>query len=237
MGLLWDIFCHKTRRPRGDVLRSTKVYDLGRSFWIAYFKIFHGFKLRGQHNIPDHGPVIFAPNHTSYYDPPVAGMCVPYQIRYMAMEELFRWKPLASLILAHGAYPVKLKSADKGAVATTLKILKNKEALMIFPEGGRSASYDLMPFEQGLARLMLQVGGTIVPTSIVGVYEAWSRHEPLPLWFHPIIVKFHTPIIVPRIEDRGELKERIDDLNEQIARPIRRRIKAWLRLKQRLDVP
>jgi 1-acyl-sn-glycerol-3-phosphate acyltransferase len=218
-------------RPKNDVLRTNILWEITRLVFVAYYTVFHFLRYRGQHNLPMHGPAIIAPNHVSYYDATVIPAGIPYRMRFMAMEPLFRVPILGWFISLYGAFPVKLKSPDKSAISETLKVLKNNEVVLIFPEGGRSPDGKLCPFEQGAARLALATGACVVPVSIVGAYEAWPRHHLLPRWFRPIVVTYHRPIAVQRLEDRAEIKKHIDALNAQIAQPIRRRLEAWDRLK------
>ncbi len=218
-------------RPRGDVLRTNLLWELTRIVFIAYFKVFHFLRYRGQNNLPDSGPAIIAPNHVSYYDACVIPAGIPYRMRFMAMEPLFRVPILGWWITLYGAFPVKLKSPDKSAISETLKVLKNNEVVMIFPEGGRSPTGQLSPFEQGAARLALATGATIVPVSIIGAYEAWPKHHLMPRWFCPIVVTYHQPFRVPKLEDRSQIKQALDDVNARIAAPIQRRLAAWERLK------
>lgn len=219
-------------RPKGDLLRTNILWEVTRLVFIAYYRLFHCLRYRGQENLPEHGPAIIAPNHVSYYDATVIPTGIPYRMRFMAMEPLFRVPILGWFISLYGAFPVKLKSADKSAISETLKVLRNNEVVLIFPEGGRSPTGKLCPFEQGAARLALATGAKVVPVSIVGAYEAWPRHHLLPRWFRPIVVTYHPPIAVPKLEDRSEIKKHIDDLNELIAHPIQHRLEAWDRLRR-----
>lgn len=218
-------------RPRGDILRTNILWELTRIVFIIYFRVFHCLRYRRCENLPGQGPAIIAPNHVSYYDACVIPAGIPYRMRFMAMEPLFRIPILGWWISLYGAFPVKQEAPDKSAVVETLKVLKNNEVVLIFPEGGRSATGKLCPFEPGVARLALATGATIVPVSIVGAYEAWPRQNLLPRWFRPIIVTYHAPITVERLEDRSKIKECIDEINARIAAPIQRRLDAWERLK------
>jgi 1-acyl-sn-glycerol-3-phosphate acyltransferase len=151
----------------------------------------------------------------------------------MAWEKLFHVPVLNWLIRQYGAFPVKLKSADKSAVAESLRILKNHEALIVFPEGERGASGSLQEFEKGVARVAMQTGAAIVPVTITGAYEAFSRKHHLPHWFKRITIKFHPAIHVAASDSREGLREKIEKLNDAIACPIRRRLNAYNRLRKK----
>jgi len=219
-------------RPRTDVLRTDAVYEFGRIINFEYFRRMHCARFYGVNNIPAHGPFIFAPNHASYYDPPLVACGIPFRMRFMAWDALFSVPVLKRILISYGAYPVKLKSADKKAIVQTLKILRNGEAVMIFPEGGREKTGELEGFEQGAARMALQTGAMVIPVSVTGVFRAWPVTNMLPRLFVPLQVKYHPPIDSKLIQ-ADDLKERMDILNEMVARPIRRRLKAYDRLRAR----
>jgi 1-acyl-sn-glycerol-3-phosphate acyltransferase len=218
--------------PKGHVLRTNLLWEITRIVCRLYYTIFHCITYRKQENLPSHGPAIIAPNHVSYYDATAIPTGIPYRMRFMAMEPLFRVPILGWFISLFGVYPVKLQSPDKSAITETLKVLRNNEVVLIFPEGGRSPDGNLCPFQQGVARLALLTGAMVVPVTIAGAYEAWPRHHLLPRWFKPIVVTYHKPIHVPRLEDRSQIKQAINELNAEIAKPISRTLNAWKRLRR-----
>lgn len=216
-----------------EPLKTDFKYEFGRVINYSWFRLLHGIRYRGVKNIPGAGPMIFAPNHVSYYDPPAIAVGIPLRIRFMAWDALFKVPVLKQIMISYGAYPVKLKSADKAAIMTTLKILKHGEAVMIFPEGGRCEGNLLNPFEQGPARLAIQTGAAIVPVSVIGANEAWPVNSALPIPFKRIIIKFHAPVYPKDIAPEMDMKARVDEVNRLVARPIRRRLEAWEKLRGR----
>ncbi len=222
-----------SQRPRGDVLHTNLNYEWARWINLEYFWLFHCVRYRCQRNIPRNGPLIFAPNHVSYYDPTLIGAGIPFRLRFMAWDALFRVPMVKQILLTYGGYPVKLQSADKAAIEQTLRILRNGEAVMIFPEGTRSDDGTLKPLEQGVARMALQTGATIVPVTVTNAYESWPMSRMVPRLFVPFTIKYHPPIPVPVLANRSELRGRIEQINAAIAKPIIRRLAAWQRLKAR----
>jgi 1-acyl-sn-glycerol-3-phosphate acyltransferase len=75
--------------PKGS-LKWKITYIL--AYPIAKFIL--GIKVYGRENIPENGPLILAPNHRSYIDPPVVGFASTRETYFLAKEELFKFKPL-----------------------------------------------------------------------------------------------------------------------------------------------
>lgn len=208
-------------------------YEGARLINMTWFRLFHCIRFRAQGNLPHVGPMIIAPNHVSFYDPPIIAAGIRHRVRFMAWDALFRVPILRKILVDYGAYPVRLKAADKTAISQTLKILRNGEAVMIFPEGVRSKSGELLPFEQGPARLAVQTSAAIVPVTILGAYESWPMGQMLPRLFHPINIKYHQAIYPSDLPQDLPLKERANEINRLAAAPIERRLRAWQRLKEK----
>ena len=220
------------KRGKSDPLRSNLTWEFYRDLWLLYLRVMHGIGYRCRNNIPVRGPLIIAPNHVSYYDPPAVGCGVPQRIRTMAWDALFRIPVFSSAIRSLGAFPVKLKSAHKSAIQESLKVLRNNECLMMFPEGARSPDGTLQPFQPGMTRLALQTGATVLPVTITGGHKAWPRTCRLPRPGHRILIKYHTPIQVAAVRDRSTLPERMAELNAAVEKPILRRLAAYERLQR-----
>ena len=178
---------------------SNNKFDLVRWISIAYFKIFHRIEFHGRENIPADGPVIIASNHISYYDPVIVGTGVYRNMEFMAWGRLFTIPIFRSMIRFFGAFPVELTSADKSAYINAISTLFKNKALIIFPEGERSGDGKVKNFKLGIARLALKTNARIVPVTIVGAYETFSRHRLLP---RPgkISVYYHKPITIDKHE-------------------------------------
>ncbi len=211
--------------------RPRLVWQVTRSIFIDYFRVFHCLRYRFIRAIPRHGCVIFAPNHVSYYDPPVAGAGIPYELRFMAWEALFRVPLVGTFIRHFGAFPVKVKSADRTAVELTLNVLREGGLLVIFPEGERSHDGKLAPFEKGMARLALSVGASVVPVAITGAYESYSRDKIFPRWGRRVMVKYYPEIKTEPVANPRDMRDAVAKLNARVHAIIDRRMRAYAKLQ------
>lgn len=92
-----------------------------------------------------------------------------------------------------------MTSADKSAYINAISALFKNKALIIFPEGERSGDGKVKNLKLGIVRLALKTNARIVPVTIVGAYETFSRHRLLP---RPgkISVYYHKPITIDKHE-------------------------------------
>lgn len=143
-------------------------------------RLYFRLTVEGKENMPKTGPVLLASNHCSHLDPPLIALSVFRRLTFLAKEELFSVPVLGSLILSFGAHPVARRQGDVKAIRTALRLLKEGDVLLIFPEGTRSEDGHLQIFENGLAWLSLRAGVPVVPMHITGTYEAYPKGARFP---------------------------------------------------------
>jgi 1-acyl-sn-glycerol-3-phosphate acyltransferase len=160
----------------------------------AYFRVFHFTRVTGRENIPPSGPLLFAANHQSYYDPILIAAAQDLPVRFMAWDALFKWKFFGNFITDWGAFPVSVEGDDVAGFRSALEHLEMGERVLIFPEGGRSYDGKLMPLRAGVARLAIRKQVPVVPVRITGADNAWPRGDFSPRPFFRIDVHFCPPI-------------------------------------------
>ncbi len=136
-------------------------------------------KTFGSENIPN-GPAIIAPNHISFYDPPLIAISSKDPVSFLAKDTLFEKQPLGWIIRKLNSHPVSGTASDLSSIKTILKILENKEKVIIFPEGIRTDDGKLTEVKPGICMLAIRANTPIIPTYIQGTYEIWPRHKLLP---------------------------------------------------------
>jgi 1-acyl-sn-glycerol-3-phosphate acyltransferase len=194
----------------------TPVLDCLRPFVWLFAKAYFGISFRGARHIPLTGPLVIASNHVSYADPVLLSLPFRRPLFYMAMAPLFRNPPLGWFLRRVRAFPVQLESADPRATREAVRLLQAGEAVLIFPEGGRSRDGCLEGFKPGAFRLACSLGAPVLPVTISGGYEAWPAHRLLP---RPgrIVITFHPPI---KVEASGDLREAARELAERVRTAI-----------------
>jgi 1-acyl-sn-glycerol-3-phosphate acyltransferase len=136
------------------------------------------YRFAGRQHVPLEGPVLIVANHQSNLDPVLVGLACPRQLKFFARIGLFFW-PFSWWIRALGAVPIDREKAI-GGVKTTLKLLKQGEAVVVFPEGSRTSDGKMAEMLPGFVVLARRSGATIVPMAIDGAFQALRRGSVLP---------------------------------------------------------
>jgi 1-acyl-sn-glycerol-3-phosphate acyltransferase len=131
--------------------------------------------------VPTTGPVVFAGNHQSFFDPVLVGVCFDRRVCYLARETLFRVPVLRWLLRRYDCLPVPRDSvAPRKALEVCVQVLKKGRALVLFPEGTRSRTGRLQPLKRGIALVARRSGAPVLPILIRGTHALWPPDKRLP---------------------------------------------------------
>jgi 1-acyl-sn-glycerol-3-phosphate acyltransferase len=128
------------------------------------------FKVAGRENVPQGRAAVFCANHQSNVDPPVLYRAVHPRLRVLYKREIDQIPLLARAFRMAGFIPIDrhnkesaLRSIEAGASS-----LRSGHSFLIFPEGTRSKTDQLLPFKKGGFRMAIKAGAPIVPVAISG---------------------------------------------------------------------
>lgn len=114
------------------------------------------------------------------WDPPFLGTFVDREVNFMGKEELFKNPIMAAVCRGLHVFPVKRGAADKAAIKTAVKILKNGDCLGIFPEGTRSKTGKIGKAEPGVSLIAAMTKVPIIPAAIVNTNKIFSAEVKFP---------------------------------------------------------
>jgi 1-acyl-sn-glycerol-3-phosphate acyltransferase len=135
----------------------------------------------------------------------------------MAWDAIFKIPVLSWLIRRLRAFPVDIDGADARATREAVRILEAGEAVMIFPEGGRSLDGRLQPFKLGAFRMACSRGVPVLPVTIVGGHASWPPGRAFPRPGHLTFV-YHPLIKPPGGEDlRANARALAREVREAVA--------------------
>jgi 1-acyl-sn-glycerol-3-phosphate acyltransferase len=135
------------------------------------FRVNGGLEVTGIENIPAEGGVLVAANHISYLDPPAIGSVIPRKPTFMARTGLFHI-PLLKHFIRHFSFPVDREKTRPSTIKEAVRRLKSGELVIMFPEGRRSDSGELMEAKRGIGMVAYMSKVAIVPALIAGSEKA-----------------------------------------------------------------
>ena len=141
------------------------------------FFLLLNIKLKGRNNVPKTGPYIIASNHLSWTDIPLVPAYLSSQVIYLAKEELFIGK-YGWLMRFLGAIPVKRGEADRQLLRASDDLLKRGKILVIFPEGHRTETHQLIQGNAGVGMIALRAGVPVIPVAVCGSEHALKKFRP-----------------------------------------------------------
>ena len=187
------------------------------------------FRLRvyGIENLPKERPFLICPNHEGYLDGALVAAVLPYRVITrtftLGFTPFFSGGFRDSIARLARIVPTDADTNLGRTMRVSAIGLKEKQNLIIFPEGSLSCDGKLQIFKKGAAILARELQVPIVPVAIEGSFEAWSKVGEK-VRFLPVSVTFGKPIIpesheVPREQQDQEylrltqkIKDSISDL-------------------------
>ena len=181
-GILISFFESKKGRALGHCAR----------LWAKSILFFTGvkFSVKGLNNLDKNHNYIFAGNHTSVFDIPLAFAALPFWLVPIAKKELRSVFLLGWVMETAGHIWVDRKNTD--SALKSLKTAKDSlislpRSILLFPEGTRTRDGSLAPFKPGGLLLAVDTSIPIVPIAFVGTFErlapdSWSiNNNPIEL--------------------------------------------------------
>ncbi|RLJ70291.1 long-chain acyl-CoA synthetase [Hydrogenivirga caldilitoris] len=195
------------------------IFRLGRAILNLFFKLYNRIEVEGLENLPK-PPFILAPNHASYLDAFVLASVLPGGVAentYFLGEEVYFRNPVARLFgnLAH-VITVNINRDLKNSLRKVAYALKEGKVVVIFPEGARTRTGELMEFKKGVAILSRELNIPIVPVGLQGTYDAWSIYDKLP---KPKKIKVR--VGKPLYPDEKSYEELTEELREEVGKLLR----------------
>jgi len=146
-------------------------YYIARFFTRILMKVFFGYKVIGEENIPEGTGFIVCSNHKSAWDVIVSGASYHNPIAFMAKKELFKNKLAGYFLKKLNAFPISRGAGDLSAIKNSIKLLKEGHVLNIYPEGTRVRDGKVHEYKHGAAMIAATAGVPILPCAICGEYK------------------------------------------------------------------
>lgn len=173
----------KVQKLKNDKNQHDKLVSKHVKEWAEYVLKISGVNVSvtGLSNIPNDETVIFVCNHQSFYDIPVllASLDKPYGLlskdSIKKIPFINKWMDELNCIFIDRNNP---KSAVK-SLSLVGDNLDKGYSMIIFPEGTRSKTSDLLKFRSGAFRLATSKGISIVPIILNGTRNIFEANHNL----------------------------------------------------------
>ena len=108
-------------------------------------------RVTGIENIRQGTPYVLCVNHQSHMDIPIVLAAMPFQFRFAAKKELFRYAFLGWHLRRSGHVPIDRENprAAVKSLREAAETIRKGTPVVIFPEGGTSLDGSIRPFKGG----------------------------------------------------------------------------------------
>ncbi len=126
--------------------------------------------VRGLENVDFTRPAVFVSNHQSTVDIPVLFMALPTNFRFVA-KKIIRYIPFLGWFIWMAGFIFVDRKNHADAVRSldaAAEQIRAGKSIVVFAEGTRSSTGEVLPFKKGPFALALKAGVPVVPVAVEG---------------------------------------------------------------------
>ena len=156
-------------------------YHAGRAFrqvavaQVAINPLWH-FETDGQAPANPRLPYVVVSNHESYADIFLISH-FKWEMKWLSKDTMFRIPVMGWMMRM--ANDISIQRGKRESVVSAMKgcrdRLGKKVSVMIFPEGTRARTDDLLPFKDGAFKLAIEAGAPILPIAVAGTRDCMAK--------------------------------------------------------------
>jgi 1-acyl-sn-glycerol-3-phosphate acyltransferase len=183
------------------------------------------FRVHGRERLPLDRAAVYCSNHQSNVDPPVLFEALHPRMHILYKHEIDQIPLLARAFRLGGFIPVdrRNREASLRSIENGARSIQAGNSFLIFPEGTRSRTDELLPFKKGGIHMAILAQAPIVPIAIRGGRAAMQRGSWL---IRPVVIDIAVGLPVETVgmsgDDRDRLitivRGRIEDKLRELAR-------------------
>ena len=127
------------------------------------------FRVTGTMPANPRRPYVVVSNHESFVDILLISH-LPWEMKWLSKVEILRIPVLGWNMVLAGDVPVErgTRRSAVQAMRQCASILKRRISVIIFPEGTRSTTREMLPFKDGAFRLAISAGVPVLPLVVRG---------------------------------------------------------------------
>jgi 1-acyl-sn-glycerol-3-phosphate acyltransferase len=155
-------------------------YHAGRAFrqlavaQVTLNPLWH-FETEGQAPENPRLPYVAVSNHESYADIFLISH-FPWEMKWLSKDTIFKIPVMGWMMRMANDIPITRgnKESVVSALAGCRDRLSKRVSVMIFPEGTRSKTDELLPFKDGAFKLAIEAGAPILPIAVAGTRDCMA---------------------------------------------------------------
>ena len=139
------------------------------------------YRVLGAEHLVSGRAAVYCANHQSNIDPPVLFVALHPQMHILYKSEINAVPILGRVFRLGGFIPVDRRNREAAArsIEAGAASLREGNTFLIFPEGTRSRTEELLPFKKGGFVMAIKAGAPIVPVAVSGGRAAMRKGS----WF------------------------------------------------------
>ena len=169
------------------------------------------YEVQGLEHLSHGNQYIFMSNHESALDILLGVSCIPYNIIFLAKKELFMIPVFGWAMQAAGMIKIDRQNQTKAKQSVNRAVAKltcSKFSTLLYPEGTRSGTGEMLPFKKGGFILAIRSKLPIVPITIIGARTVLPKKS----------MKLHKGNIILVIDVPIETTDlHVEDINKLLA--------------------
>lgn len=200
-----------------DIIREddSGVYRVVRVITTIWLHVIMPVQYHHPERLKGETPFVVIANHQHALDPFVLAYPVPSQCVFLGKKELAKNKLMAKFLYNMHCIPVDRHNGDMEAMRACMKTLRNKKALVIFPEGTRHHEGQMEQIENGTALIVMRGKVPLIPVYLDRKLRLFRRTH---AWVGE-------PIFYDDLLAEGVNNETCEKLNERMRETFRKMIR------------
>ena len=169
-------------------------------------------RVAGREHIPRDRAAVYCSNHQSNVEPPVVFDVLHPRMHVLYKEEINAIPVLARAFRLGGFIPIDRRNKESAmrSIEAGARSIRSGNSFLIFPEGTRSKTGELLPFKKGGFVMAIKAQAPIVPVAVQGGRDAMRRGS----WIiRPVTISIRVGAPIETagfaLDDRAKLIDRV----------------------------